>query len=101
MPVASDFLGAGAASRLALRDVEVVDGAAVALDPGWIGVGAQPIRRGDCKGVQCSAQCLDGAAEAVKAADRPKDMGGIGALAAALGQEAALAAEVQQGVEQQ
>jgi len=46
IPVRTDLLGAGAARRLALWDVEVVDGAAVALDPGRIGVrAASPVQR--------------------------------------------------------
>ena len=101
IPLRTDLLGAGAARRLALWDVEVVDGAAVALDPGRIGVRAQPVRCSDSQGIQCSTQCLDGAAKAVEAAHCPKDVGGVGALAPALGQEAAFAAEVEQGVEQQ
>ena len=62
---------------------------------------AQPVRCGDSQGIQCGTQGLDGTAKAVKAAHCPEDVGGVGALAPALGQEAAFAAEVEKGVEQQ
>ena len=100
-PVKPDLIGAGPAGRLTLRDVELVDGAAVALDPGRIGVGAQPVWCDDRQAVRCGAQGPDGAAEAVEAADGSEDVSRIGALATTLGQEAVLAAKIQQGVEQQ
>lgn len=51
IPIRTYLRGAGAARRLALWDVEVVDGAAIALDPGRIGVHAQSVRCSDSQGI--------------------------------------------------
>jgi hypothetical protein len=80
MTIAPDLLGMGAPHRLPLRDIIVVSPPAIPLDPGGVGMSAQPCgsrRRQDIVG---RPQGFGHAGETVQRADGSEHMRGVGAL---------------------
>ena len=80
------------------------DGAAaplVARSPGLVGLGPQPVGGSDRQGVERGAQRLDRAGEAGQAPHGAEDMGRVGPLPSMLGQEALLATQDEQSIEEQ
>ena len=100
MTIATDLLGMGAPLRLALRHVIIASPPAIALQPGRIGVHAQPLGGRGRQGIQGSPQRLGHAFETVQGADGPEHMGGVGALPAPGAQQLQVTAQRQKGVEQ-
>ena len=82
MTIAPDLLGMGAPHRLPLRDIIVVSPPAIPLDPGGIGMSAQPCGSSGRQDIEGRPHGLGHAGETVQRADGSEHMRGVRALAA-------------------
>jgi len=88
------------ASLLGLGQPPIIAALAVASRPLARDQPAQPGRRHDRQGLQRGAERLDDLFQPVQVADRHVDVGGVGALAPALAQQAALPQPIKQQPQQ-
>ena len=93
--------GKGAPGGVRLRHVGVAATPFAAFGPARVGMGVQPVGGGDRQGVERGSQRFDRASEAGQAPHGTENMGRVGPLPSALGQEALLATQDGQPVEKQ
>src|SRR4051794_27611070 len=100
MTIAPDLLGMGAPLRLALRDIIVVGPPAIPLDPGGIGMGAQPCGSRGRQDIEGRPHGLGHAGETVQGTDGSEHMGRVGALTASGAQQLVLPAQDQKRIKE-
>lgn len=100
MTISPDLLGIGAPLRLPLRDVIVVSPPAIPLDPGGIGMSAQPCGSSGRQDIEGRPHGLSHAGETVQGTDRPEHRRGVGALTASGAQQLVLPAQGQKSIEE-
>jgi hypothetical protein len=98
--VSANLYGVGRSGLLALGEPGVLDAPSVAAVPRLRSEVAEPIGRLGCGIVQRGTHCLGGELEPVHHADGGNHVGGVGALAAPLLEEAPLAAGSEHSVEE-